>query len=480
MTSVNSDGIVSLDGAMSGMAHTEAAPPSRMNESRAPTGYVASPADMNHVRPIISPSSDRLLDSLQRRAFGYFVDEANPDNGLVRDRSSSGAPCSIAATGLALAAYPAGVQQGFMSRADAIKRTLTCLRFFWNSPQGPDSDATGYKGFYYHFLDMHTGRRTWKSELSSMDTALLLAGMLAAAEYFTADSADETEIRALANALFARADWQWMLNGGPTVSHGWKPERGFIRYRWNGYNEALLLYILGLGAPDHALPQSSYDAWTSTYRWRKIYDTEFLYSGSLFTHQLSHIWLDLRGIRDSFMRDRKSDYFENSRRATHIQREYAMRNPMKFAGYGDCCWGLSAGDGPGWRVCTVDGVERRFYNYVSRGVPFGPDDGTIAPWAVVASLPFAPDIVLPAVEHLGSLQVIDSDPYGFTPSFNRTFPGDHAGPFGWTAAGHCGINQGPMVLMIENYRTGLIWSLMRNCPYIATGLRRAGFEGGWL
>ena len=446
-----------------------------------PRSHPTYPVLMDHrTRNTATPGTNSLLDKLQRQTFGYFINEVNLANGLVLDRTDGAAPSSIAATGLALAAYSVGVERGFISRADAVDRVLTCLRFFWNSPQGTERDATGYKGFYYHFLDMQTGRRVWNCELSSIDTTFLLAGMLAAAEYFTRDTSHESEIRTLANALYARVDWQWMLNDGSTVSHGWKPESGFIKYRWHGYNEALLLYILGLGSSTYPLPEQSYTAWTSSYRWRKLYGIELLHSGSLFTHQMSHIWIDFRGIQDEFMRGRQSNYFENTRRATELQREYAIRNPMGFKGYGERCWGLSASDGPGWLVCTVDGTERRFYNYVSRGVPFGPDDGTIAPWAVVASLPFAPEIVLPAIEHLDQLHLMDSNPYGFNASFNQTFPADGAGASGWTSPGHCGINQGSTVLMIENYQTGLNWSLMRKCPYVVAGLHRAGFEGGWL
>ncbi|HEY5086025.1 MAG TPA: glucoamylase family protein [Gemmatimonadaceae bacterium] len=424
--------------------------------------------------------SDKLLDTLQRTTFGYFINEVNLTNGLVLDRTNVGAPSSIAATGLALAAYPVGVERGYITRADAIGRTLACMRFFWNSTQSEDKDATGYKGFYYHFLDMKTGRRVWKCELSSVDTAFLLAGMLTAAEYFTLNTPEESEIRTLANQLYERADWQWMLNGGPTVSHGWTPENGFIPYRWQGYSEALLLYILALGSPTHMLPEETYTAWASSYRWKKIYGTEFLYSGPLFTHQLSHVWVDFRGIRDPFMQSKQSDYFENSRRATQVQREYAIRNPMQFTGYGEHCWGLTASDGPGWVTRTVDGIERRFFDYISRGVPYGPDDGTIAPWAVVASLPFAPDIVIPAIEQFDHLKLMDANPYGFKTSFNQTFPTKPAKSAGWISAGHCGINQGPIVLMIENYRTDLIWKLMRKCSYVVAGLRRAKFAGGWL
>ena len=194
---------------------------------------------------------DAELERLQCESFNYFLHETNPANGLVRDKSAADWPASIAATGLALAAYPVGVERGFMTRAGAVERTLATLRFFWNSPQGPEPDATGYHGFYYHFLDMQTGRRAWKCELSTVDSAFLLAGALTAGIYFDADTADEREIRTLADALYRRADWQWAQNQGATVTHGWKPESGFLKYRWEGYDEALLLYTLGLGSPTH-------------------------------------------------------------------------------------------------------------------------------------------------------------------------------------------------------------------------------------
>jgi len=426
------------------------------------------------------PADESLLSKLQRKTFAYFLNETNPANGLVRDRTEPASPSSITATGFALAAYPVGVERGYLTREEAIKRTLACLRFFWNSPQGTEHDATGYKGFYYHFLDMETGRRAWKCELSSIDSTFLIAGMLTAAQYFTHDTAGENEIRTLATQLYSRVDWQWMLNGGPTVSNGWRPGKGFIKYRWQGFSEALLLYILGLGSPTHPLPPECYPAWASSYRWKKIYGTEFLYSGPLFTHQLSHMWVDFRGIRDPFMQRRQSDYFLNSALATRVQREYAKRNPMNFTGYSDTCWGFTASDGPGWVTRTVDGIERRFYDYTARGAPYGPDDGTIAPWAVVASLPFTPEPVMAAIHQFNQLKLIDPNPYGFKASFNRTFPTADPHTAGWIASAHCGINQGPIVLMIENHRTELIWNLMRKCPYIVSGLHRAKFAGGWL
>ena len=422
------------------------------------------------------------LETLQCESFNYFIHEANPRNGLIIDKTAKDWPASIAATGLALTAYPIGVERGYWTRRAAMERTLTTLRFFWNSPQGTEPGATGYKGFFYHFLDMETGHRAWDCELSTIDSAILLAGALTAGVYFSANTPGETEIRLLADALYHRADWVWAQNGGVTVTHGWRPESGFINYRWEGYDEALLLYVLGLGSPTHPLPQDSYDAWLSTYRWEKSYGYEFLYAGPLFIHQLSHVWIDFRGIQDSFMRGKGTDYFENSRRATYIQQQYAIENPRKYAGYGEHCWGITASEGPGPHTLKLDGVERSFFDYLGRGVPYGPDDGTLAPWAVVASLPFAPEIVLPAIHFcIHQLKLKEANAYGFKAAFNPTHPSEPFKPMDWwVSPWHFGLNIGPTVLMIENYRSGMVWQLLRNCPYIEKGLRRAGFTGGWL
>ncbi len=424
--------------------------------------------------------SERELFELQRNTFNYFWKETNPDNGLLADNTSGDAPSSIAAVGHALASYVVGVKNNWVTRDKAIERTLTTLRFFWNSPQGKGEDATGYKGFYYHFLDLKTGRRVWESELSTIDTTILLAGMLTAAMYFDCESAREREIRELSDALYHRVDWQWAQDTRVTVSHGWKPESGFLKNRWEGYNEALILYVLGLGSPTHPLPVESYQAWTKTYRWKKIYDIEFLYAGPLFVHQLSHIWIDFRGIQDDFMREHAIDYFENSRRATYVQQRYAIRNPRKFVGYDEYCWGITASNGPGPSTRRIKGVTRRFYDYHARSAPYGPDDGTLAPWATVSSLPFAPEIVLPTLSNFKENWGEMISEYGISCSFNPTFPSKENRHAGWISGGHFGIDQGPVILMIENYRSGLLWRLMRQCHYIVKGLRRAGFRGGWL
>lgn len=426
-------------------------------------------------------SVDAELEELQHDAFKYFLHETNPSNGLVMDKTEANWPASIAATGLALASYPVAVTRGFMTRDAAVERALTTLRFFWNSPQGPEPDATGYKGFYYHFLNMQTGRRAWQCELSTIDSTFLLAGALTAGRCFDADTPDEQEIRSLADMLYRRVDWQWAQDGGSTVTHGWKPESGFLEYRWEGYDEALLLYILGLGSPTHPLPKESYAAWASTYKWEQSYGQEYLYAGPLFTHQLSHIWIDFRGIQDAFMRGKEIDYFENSRRATYAQRQYAIDNPLKFEHYGEACWGLTASEGPGPDTRKVNGIKREFFDYIGRGAPYGPDDGTIAPWAVAASLPFAPEIVLPALDYcIHDVKLTESNRYGFKASFNPSYPSASGNQYGWVSPWHFGLNEGPTVLMIENYRSELLWQLMRSCPYITRGLRRADFAGGWL
>jgi hypothetical protein len=415
------------------------------------------------------------LSELAKGTFAYFWNETNPENGLLPDNTSEGAPASIAGVGLALATYVVGAARGYVTHEEARDRILTTLRFVRESPQGSGAGVTGYKGFYYHFLDVQSGLRAGASELSTIDTAILLGGVLVAAEYFDRDR----DVLRLSQDLVERADWPWARNGFDTVSHGWTPERGFLPYHWEGYNEALLLLVLSLGSSTHPLPPSTYRAWTESYVWKKLYGFEFLYGGPLFMHQLSHIFIDFRGIQDEYMRAKGIDYFENSRRATYVQREYAIRNPKGFEGYGEHTWGITASDGPGPLTRRVNGVTRRFLGYCARAVPWGPDDGTLAPWAVAASLPFAPEIVLPTLDRYVETYPKMVSGYGLVCSFNPTLPDADRGS-GWISGGHYAIDQGPVALMIENYRTGLIWRLMRRSPTIVRGLRRAGFGGGWL
>lgn len=426
----------------------------------------------------LSIPDDELLDRLERAAFDYFVDQMNPGNGLVSDTSRKDSPASIAVVGFGLAAYCIGADRGWITREDAASRVLVTLRFFEDSVQGTGPDATGYKGFYYHFLDRKTGKRVWQCEVSPIDTTLLIAGALTAGSYFSKATPTEADIRRLAGELYGRIDWDWARNGKASVAQGWKPEFGFLHYAWDGYSEATLLYVLGLSSPTRPLEPTSYAAWTTTYQWENIYGHDLLYAGPLFIHQFSHAWIDFRAIKDSFMREKQSDYFENSRRAVDVQREYARHDPNEFGNYGPDCWGLSAGDGPGFRTLEVHGRKRSFFEYVARGVPYGPDDGTISPPATLASLPFAPALALSAVRHFFDLYPEWTDAWRLPSGFNRTAPG--ADSRGWVSDGYYGLDQGIVLLMIENYRSGLVWKLLRNTGAIRTGLKRAGFEGGWL
>jgi hypothetical protein len=421
---------------------------------------------------------EQTLDQLQRAAFGYFLQAVSPANGLVADTSRENAPSSIAVVGFALSAYPVAVERGWMARADAVKRSLAVLRFFHDSDQSGSPEATGFKGFYYHFLDMHTGARVWRSELSMIDTALLIAGVLTVGRYFMANTADEIELRELVDVLYRRVDWRWAQHGGTTINHGWKPESGFLHYGWDGYSEAIVLYVLALGSPAHPIEADCYQAWTATYQWEHLYGYDVLYAGPLFVHQFSHAWIDFRGIRDRFMREKRCDYFENSRRATEVQREYARRNPHGFAGYDEHCWGLTACDGPSHQLPELAHERRRLFGYAARGVPYGPDDGTLAGWAALASLPFAPETALSTAHNMLQRYPEMLSDQQYASSFNPTLASADRGA--WVSAGHFGLDQGIVVMMIENHRTQLIWRLMRDCPYVGTGLRRAGFRGGWL
>ncbi len=422
---------------------------------------------------------ERLLDYVHTTAFEYFRQETNPANGLVVDSMSPDSPASIAATGFLLASLPVAVERAWMGRAEALSLALAAARFFRDAPQDGARGGTGHRGFFYHFLTQRTGRRAWKSELSTIDTALLLAGLLCAAQYFDGEANGEPELRSAVTEVYERVEWDWALNGGPTVSMGWTPERGFLRHRWEGYNEALVLYALAAGSPTHAVPPAAFEAYTRTYRWRTIYGHAHVYAGPLFIHQFSHLWINFRGIRDAFMRERGIDYFENSRRATLIQREYATRNPHGFTGYGPDAWGITASDGPGPAVRPAGGRARRFWGYRARGAPYGPDDGTLAPWAAIASLPFAPDVVLPSLPALAASYLGADDTAGFERSYNPTFP-NGAGAPGWVSSHRYALNEGPIVIAVENHRSGLVWDLMRRCTPLVDGLRANGFAGGWL
>ncbi|MCD7970305.1 MAG: hypothetical protein LUF87_08125 [Alistipes sp.] len=415
-----------------------------------------------------------VLDDLQLTHFNFFWELTNPDNGLVPDRASPAnntAMCSIAATGFGLTAYIVGAERGFITRVQAAERTLTTLRFFANAPQSSDpANATGYRGFFYHFLNRGDGLRTGTSELSTIDTALLMGGVLAAQTYFDGDGQTETEIRELADRLFLAVDWKWAMNGHDRMTMGWTPESGFLSYLWSGYNEAMILYIMALGTGEQSkrVDASVWDNWTATYRWETFHNFEMVNFSPLFGHQYSHLWIDFNGIKDDYTRSVGIDYFINSQRAANANRAYCIANPSGYKGYGENFWGLTACDGPG-------AGEYGKWEYYARGASAlsVEDDGTLAPTAAGGSFPFTPTqsyAALVAMQNYkgGALYT----KYGFKDSFN---PSED-----WIDDWWLGIDQGPILIMIENYRTGLIWDLMKKNKYIVDGLRAAGFSGGWL
>jgi hypothetical protein len=438
------------------------------------------------------PNEQRaFLDSLEHRTFRFFWEQSDSVTGLSPDRWPTKSFVSIAAVGFALTAYPIGAERGYVSREQAARRTLATLDYFMRAPSDSSvSGATGYRGIYYHFLVPETGRRFGDVELSTQDTALLLAGVLFCGSYFDRDTPAETAIRAAAESLYARADWQWASPRPPAIGHGWDPVKGFLEYDWRGYNETKILHILALGSPTYPVHENAWREFTSGYAWGTFQGQSHLGFAPLFGHQYSHVWIDFRGIRDSTMRAHDLDYFENSRRATLAQRAYAIANPRKFKGYGEGLWGLTACDGPLDSLMTVDGRPIQFRTYNARGASFMnvEDDGTVAPTAAGASIPFAPEVTVPALLAMrrtyGPALYRE---YGFIDALNPTLSfavpvqmGAVVPGLGWFDTDYLGIDQGPILAMIENYRSDLVWKTMRKNPHIRRGLERAGFTGGWL
>lgn len=455
---------------------------------------------------------DPVLSDLHRRTFDYFWHTADPDTGLAPDNWPKPDFSSVAATGFALSAYVIGAHAAYVSRAEAANRALLTLQTLWNGPQGPGTDGVmGNRGFFYHFLDMKTGLRFGKCELSSVDTALLLGGVLTCAAYFDQSNVDEAEIRRLALAIYHRVDWTFLERDNGLISMGWHPEsglpdhdaHGLIDRNWDRYNEGMLVYLLALGSPTHPIRHEAWANWMKTLPpcWGTNFGETYLGFSPLFGHQYSHVWFDFRGIADAFMRAHDSTYFDNSRKATIAQRNYAIANPLGFKDYGADVWGLTACRGPGDVTAKVNGREVQFHDYAARGIQDGDgeglDDGTLAPTAGLSSIAFAPDICIALAHSLRDRYGSDIyGDYGFVDAFNPSFPPDlpsrtgHATPrAGWAAYEYLGIDQGPILCMLENYRSGLLWDLVCRSPVTGPGVRRAftlaGFtpvsgEGAWL
>ncbi|HVT03188.1 MAG TPA: glucoamylase family protein [Thermoanaerobaculia bacterium] len=443
-------------------------------------------------RGVSPPVADAgLLDDLEKRSFHYFWDLADDRTFLIPDRSPSPSFCSIAAVGFGLTAYGIGAERGYVTRPAAAQRTLSTLRSLLAMKQGTDAlGVSGYKGFFYHFLDMKSGLRFETVELSTVDTSLLVAGALFAQSYFDRDDPTEAAIRSAAEELYERVEWPWEEIRPDAISMGWTPEEGFHTYDWRGYNEAMIVLVLALGSPTHPVDPAAWSEYTKTYRWGTYYGQPHLLFAPLFGHQYSHVWIDFRGIQDDYMRAKGIDYFENSRRATGAQHAYAVDNPMKWRDYGPAIWGLSACDGPMDATVTIDGRARTFHSYTARGATAEDvrDDGTIAPTAAASSIVFAPELAIPAIREMSRRYGSNLySTYGFLDAFNPTLRtteqfkhGRVDTQLGWFDVDYLGIDEGPIVAMIENYRSGLVWSTMRRNPHIRRGLERAGFTGGWL
>jgi len=422
-----------------------------------------------------------FLDSLSHRTFNFFWDLADSTTGNLPDRWPTKSFSSIASTGFGLTTYLVGVERGYITRKQATERVLKTLYFFSNSPKGNQTaDVAGYKGFFYHFIDMKTGLRFKDVELSTIDTGLLMAGILSCQSYFDRDNEMENEIRILADKLFLAVEWDWAMNGKETMSMGWHPVEGFLDASWQGYNEGMILYVMGLGSPSHPIPNGSWGAWIQTYQWGNYYGYEHINFGPLFGHQYSHMFIDFKGIQDEYMRKKSIDYFENSRRATLANREYCKLNPGGWVGYDENSWGLTACDGPG--NDNKSNPNMSFMGYSARGAAqwYTQDDGTIAPTAAGGSIPFAPEVCIPALEKMYK-KYGDKiyDRYGFRDAFNFTITYKD-GKTGWVDQDYLGIDQGPIVIQIENYKDNFVWNLMKKNKYIVAGLKKAGFKGGWL
>ncbi|MDD8017110.1 MAG: glucoamylase family protein [Bacteroidota bacterium] len=409
-------------------------------------------------------TTEALLDTIQHTAFSYFWNAANPANGLIKDRLLAGAPCSIASEGFGLTAICIGVDHGWVSRNAAKDRVLTALKTFWYSSQGGGTSGTiGNFGLFYHMLDMDTGKRTWSSELSTIDTALLLAGIIDVKQYYTGTDSVETLIRNFSDSIYYRMNWDLMRNFNPGILMGWTPEHGFSDQNgnaygeWVGYNEATLMYIFALGSPTHPVDYTAWQKWTDGYNanLKTQYGYNYVNFPPLFGHQYSHCWIDFRSIADDWMKAHHLNYFENSRLATLAQRAYSIDNPGKFVGYSDSLWGITASDSP--------------YGYKARGAPPAQDDdGTIAPTAPVSSIAFAPEVVIPVIHKMWNTYGSKLwTQYGFRDAFNLTL--------NWWDNDIIGIDQGPMIIMIENYRNQSVWNRFMKNPDVQRGLAAAKF-----
>jgi len=409
--------------------------------SQEPYARLASPPASTN----ISKDDDQFLEDLEKANFGFFWEQASPKTGLVKDRCNVRGPdhtvvASIAATGFGLTALCIGHKRGFISLRQAQTRVLTALRFLWKK-------LANHRGFFFHFANVNTGERLWDSEVSSIDTAILLCGVLTCREYFR-----DYEIRRLAFDIFNRVDWSWLAEDTPLLSQGWMPEIGFLPYRWDDYSELMMMYLLGMGAYSRPLPAETWDAWK-----RVTFEYDGLrYIGSfapLFVHQYSEAWFDFRGKRDRY-----ADYFQNSTIATEAHRLFCIQLAKQFPDYSKDLWGITASDS-------------QHNGYVVWGGPpaIGPIDGTVVPSAAAGSLPFLPEAAMRVLRNIKTRYGAGAwCKYGFVDAFNPLK--------NWYDNDVIGIDTGITMLMAENLRTGFVWETFMKNPEAQRGMERAGFK----
>jgi hypothetical protein len=412
------------------------------NQEQGASSQHTSPAP-HPVPSTLSPDDDAFLNDMEHANFLFFWEQSNPETGLTKDRcnvrvNDTTVAASIASTGFALTAICIGEMRGFVSREDARVRVLKALSFIWHK-------LPTHRGFFFHFANMNTGERIWDSEASSVDTAMLLCGILTCRQHFLKDR----DISQLAHAIFDRVDWTWLSEDTALLSHGWTPELGFIPSRWDFYSELMMMYLLGMGSKSHPLHN---DAW---FAWKR---TVFEYDGlryissfaPLFVHQYSQAWFDFRGKRDRY-----ADYFQNSIIATDVHRRWCLELNSQFSDYSNALWGITASDS-----------ER---GYVVWGGPpaMGPIDGTIVPAAAGGSLPFLPGETMRVLRTIKDHYSGAWCRYGFVDAFNPLT--------GWYDADVIGIDTGITMLMAENARSGFVWETFMKNPEAQRGMANAGF-----
>jgi hypothetical protein len=393
---------------------------------------------------VLSAEDDRLLNDLESASFLFFWEQGSPKTGMVKDRcnvhnNSPGVAASIAATGFGLTALCVGDQRGFISTSAALERVFTTLRFLWKK-------LPNHRGFFYHFANPETGERMFDSEVSSVDTAILLCGILTCREHFRHHG-----VAQLADLIFDRVDWTWLSEDTTLLTHGWTPEVGFLPSRWDYYSELMMMYLLGMGSSAHPLKQETWNAWK-----RLTFEFDGMrYIGSfapLFVHQYSQAWFDFRSQRDQY-----ADYFQNSVVATEVHRRFCLELGKQFPDYSDDLWGITASDS------EHDG-------YVAWGGPpaTGPIDGTVVPSAAGGSLPFLPAATMRVLRTIRNRYPSAWTKYGFVNAFNPLS--------NWYDSDVIGIDTGILLLMAENLRTGFVWDTFMKTPEARRGMERAGFH----